>query len=194
MCGRYLTAMDVKEMEEICAIVQRIYGDENVNTGEIFPTNNAPMFIAEENSITTTLMTWGMPQYKSPGVIINARAETAPEKRTFSSALETRRCIIPSTGFFEWAKIPDIKKKDKFLFHLPDSQMLYMAGLYNIYEDGYPRFVVLTTAANNSMRDIHDRMPVILHKHELHDWFHDSQITKDILCRVPPELSKMKVG
>jgi len=89
-----------------------------------------------------------------------------------------RRCVIPSTGFYEWAKT-DAKTKCKYQFNAPDSPMLYMAGIYTDNpsrakdEIIAERFVVLTRVANASVRDIHDRMPVILRKDELVRWLTD---------------------
>ena len=194
MCGRFLTDIDIAEMKAITDLIQQKFGEDAVKTGEIFPTNNTPVFVAEGGLFKTTWMSWGFPQYNGSGVIINARAETAPEKRTFKTALETRRCVIPSTGFYEWKKNQDAKKKDKYLFNLPNDPMLFMAGLYNINQGGLPSFVILSTNANESMQDIHDRMPVILQKLELEMWINEPSSVMDILHRTPYELNKLMVG
>jgi hypothetical protein len=74
---------------------------------------------------------WGFPNFRSKsGVIINARAETALDKKTFRESLLSRRCVIPSTGFFEWTKTG---AKKKYLFRETGKSLLYMAGIYNDY-------------------------------------------------------------
>ncbi len=153
------------------------------------------MFVKSESGYGAELMTWGFPKYQGSGVIINARAETASEKRTFSGALAARRCVILSTGFFEWTHTPG-QKKEKYQFNDPQSPVLYMAGLYTpaSVAGELPRYVILTTAANESVRDIHDRMPVILRKEEIGEWVARRERVNEVLFRVPMGLEKRLVG
>jgi len=133
-------------------------------------------------------MVWGYPNFRGKGVIINARSETAQEKKLFGAALKRRRCVIPSTGFYEW----DAEKK-KYLFNMPDSPMLYMAGIYDQF-DGENRFVILTTEAEGAMAEIHKRMPVIIPKNRIRDWLCDSEKIGDFLFGEKPALIKKAVG
>jgi putative SOS response-associated peptidase YedK len=185
MCGRYNFTLE--ESEEIMEILEKLnekFQGNKIQTGEIFPTNLAPILIEEKEEVSPALSAWGFPKFDGKGVIINARSETAFEKKTFRDSLVNRRCIIPSTGFYEWNS-----QKKKFLFNLEDSNTLYMAGLYSHYRDEL-RFVVLTTDANESMKEIHSRMPIIIPKAEIETWIMDYQSTNDILHRVPPQLIK----
>lgn len=184
MCGRYAFFTD-KELREIHDITEKVSNDiqhEKMKTGEIFPTDLVPVILEDNNLITPKLFTWGFPNFKNKGVIINARAETAHEKYMFKASLEAKRCIIPSTGFYECDK-----NKNKYIFNLPDSQVLYMAGLYNNF-DGENRFVILTTNANASISEVHDRMPVVLPKTKLQDWLFSKHAARVILNETPPEL------
>ena len=73
MCGRYSLAPDEsKEIAQIVAEVQSRFGAASIHTGEIFPTNAAPILLAEEQKITPKPMTWGFPSFKGKWVIINA--------------------------------------------------------------------------------------------------------------------------
>lgn len=199
MCGRYIlyTEKEAMEINEIIKEVERKMGKENkVKTGEIFPTNLAPVLIDNPQGISPTLMTWGFPNYNNKGVIINAKSETANEKPTFRDAVMTRRCVVPSSGFFEWASSSNKKQKDKYLFEMPKSKVLYMAGLYSNYKvDGNvtTRFVILTTQANESVVDIHNRMPLILSKEKIFEWIKDSSATEYILHMQSPALIKTLV-
>lgn len=199
MCGRYVlyTEKEAMEINEIIREVGRKVGiDNGMKTGEVFPTDLAPVIIEENQNIGPTLMTWGFPNYKNKGLIINARAETVDEKPTFKEAVLTRRCVIPASGFFEWTKLSDKKQKDKYLFRMPETPAIYMAGLYNTYKlegNVTTRFVILTTQANESMIDVHDRMPVVLTKMQVEEWIKDSSITQYILRMKPPNLSKILV-
>ena len=186
MCGRYNFTLE--ESEEIMEILEKLnakFQGKEIQTGEIFPTNQAPILINEKRTVSPTLSAWGYPKFDGKGVIINARSETAFEKKTFRDSLLNRRCIIPSTGFYEWSS-----QKKKFLFNLEGTKTLYMAGLYSYYRDEL-RFVVLTTDANESMQEVHSRMPLIIPKDEIETWIMDYQLTNDYLHRVPPQLMKV---
>lgn len=188
MCGRY--NFTVEQSDEIREILEKlnakIHGKE-ARVGEVFPTNLAPIIIEEERKSEPVLSSWGFPKFDQKGVIINARSETAFEKRMFRESLIKRRCIIPSTGFYEWDS-----EKRKFLFRLEGTNALYMAGLYNFYQEEM-RFVVLTTEANDSMKEIHHRMPLVIPKQEIDVWLMDHSATDEILHRVPPMLVKEAV-
>jgi len=188
MCGRY--NFTVEQSDEILEILEKLnakFQGKQARTGEIFPTNLAPILIEEKNEISPVLSNWGFPKFDEKGVIINARSETAFEKRTFRDSLLNRRCVIPSTGFYEW----DSEKK-KFLFHVEGTNALYMAGLYIYYRDEM-RYVILTTEANESIKDVHTRMPLILPKQDIETWIMDYQATNELLHRVPPLLVREAV-
>ncbi|WP_020072454.1 SOS response-associated peptidase [Faecalispora sporosphaeroides] len=186
MCGRYVLFSD-PEMAEIREIIEEVQKNNPViKTGEIFPTNSAPVLLQEDGKLTPHAVKWGFPDFRSKGVIINARGETAPEKPMFRKSFETRRCIIPSCGFFEWSHHG---QKTKYQFNLPGESALYMAGLYNDF-DGDRRFVILTTAPNESMQEIHNRMPVVLTHPEMDQWIGSYQGALDILQSIRPELVK----
>lgn len=178
------------EIREIIDEVNRKYGDATttMSTGEIYPTNMAPVVAGSG----AQLMRWGFPMYGRSGVTINARAETAAEKPTFSKALRERRIVVPTSGFYEWTHDEKGKSKDKYLFRLPGQSALFLAGLHTNYalQDGTreDRYVILTTAANESMESYHNRMPVYVSRDELDTWVNDQQATRDILHRRQPEL------
>ena len=62
-------------------------------------------------------------------------------------------------------------------FHRADDKPVYMAGVYNLI-DNEERFVIITTEANESVRNVHDRMPLILEEHEIDMWIHDDKATE----------------
>ena len=185
MCGRYAFFTD-RELAEIDEILDKIDQDLNrdkMKTGEIFPTDLAPVLVPGPEPVTPKLMKWGFPGFTGKGVIINARSETAWDKKMFASSLRERRCAVPTTGFYEWDK-----EKNKFIFNMPDSGVLYLAGLYNRFE-GEDRFVILTRNAQGTIAGVHDRMPVILPKRQISDWLADPGLAVPILGAAPPELT-----
>lgn len=185
MCGRY--NFTVEQSDEVIEILEKLnarFQGRQIKTGEVFPTNEAPILIGEEDDIAPVPCIWGFPKYNAKGVIINARAESAFEKKTFRDSLLNRRCIIPSTGFYEWDG-----SKRKYLFRLEGTNALYMAGLYMYYRDEM-RYVILTTEANDSIKDVHNRMPLVIPKCDIRTWILDNQATNDLLHRVPPMLTR----
>ena len=174
MGGRYqLADQDNDEVEEIIREVQRnIDGGAPIKTGEIYPSNVVPVYQKEG----LKALSWGFPKWNCKGLIINARSETAAEKNMFSKALRERRCVIPATGFFEWARVSG-KAKDKYIFKVPGQRLLYMAGTAN-----GENFVIFTRTANQYMT-IHDRMPVILEAAEMDAWLRDDQFIAELFGR-----------
>lgn len=183
MCGRY--EFTVEQCAEICQIVdaiQRKYGAGQWSPGEIRPSSNAPVLVSADRTPVPALMKWG---YQLPGtLVINARSETAAEKPLFRKSLPSKRCLIPSTAFYEW----DTTRR-KYRFTLPGEDILYMAGLYD-HRGGENCYCILTTAANESMRPIHDRMPLVLPHADAERWLLDDTATDTILAMVPPLLQR----
>jgi len=210
MCGRYtvFTEDEIIEIRSIIAEVSRKFGDGAVSNSVINPTNNAPVLVLDSNRLTPCPVSWGFPRWDGKGVIFNARSESALQKPMFSKPLLTRRCVVPSTGFYEWAFesvlnqqisfFPSEKKtnssgaKVKLLFRCPSEPMLYMAGMISTFTDRdgnlKDTFVILTTAANASMSPFHDRMPVILSPDEREKWISNETFMREVLTRKGSEL------
>jgi putative SOS response-associated peptidase YedK len=104
--------------------------------------------------------------------LLNARAETAAEKPAFRSALRRRRCLIPADGFYEWQRRDGAKQP--FCFRLRGDHVFAFAGLWEHWQDpaGNPleTCTILTTQANDLVRPIHERMPVILPSLHFAEW------------------------
>lgn len=187
MCGRYLalTEGEILEYREIINEVNERYKDMpllgTMKSGEIAPTDVAPVLVAGKSNACAALMKWGFPKWQGSGVVINARAETALDKKMFRVPLLSRRCVIPSAGFFEW-KQGDGRKKDKYLFRIPDTKRLNMAGFYDTFS-GVHAYVILTTAANASMAGYHSRMPLILSPDDVDQWLCDKDFAADYVGR-----------
>ena len=157
MCGSYNFSTDNpdEKMSALISVMERKYLGE-YKTGDIFPGDTAPAMIARVDKIVPVPAIFGFPGFQDGKLLINARGETAAEKKTFSDSLKEQRVILPATGFYEWSS-----DKTKYLFSVGSSSVLYLCGLYKII-DGKYRFVILTRQANESMAEIHDRMPVIV--------------------------------
>lgn len=211
MCGRYtvFTEEEIIEMRTIIDEVNRRFSSDAgsaLKTGEIRPTDVAPIIGIDGGRLAPRPAKWGFPKWDGKGQSINARAETVKNLPTFSntprayrqnppafrSPIIERRCIVPSTGFYEWNHVDGKSTKEKYLLRLPGEQMLYMAGIANIYKDvtgqSYEAYCILTTDASKSVAEIHDRMPVILSPDEQEKWLADEDYMNSILARRGPEL------
>jgi len=218
--------------------VQDMTASGQLAHGEIFPSAIAPVVAkfatkisnhsegspAESNIIYEIIaMKWGFPHWQNSSVIINARAETAAVKNMFRRPLKEQRCVIPSSGFYEWSRNDNTlhdsnislfdnfshssgnqprrgkrKAKNKYLFHQPgNSTTLYMAGISNTFRDAfgieYDAFTILTKAANDSVAPIHDRMPVILAPDDIDLWINDEKFVHYALLRPCIELTATRI-
>lgn len=190
MCGRYFIADPTtdKEIQKICNDINFRYQSANrsidLKTGKIFPTDPAPVFVRENGSVTPVVMTWGFPRPSGKGVVINARAETAAEKPMFRGSMLHRRCVIPASGFFEWTH----ERKTAGTKHLLTSEevsLIQLAGLFSVFEkadrERYAAFVILTVEANDSVRALHNRMPLIIPPNRDEEWLADSSYALRLL-------------
>lgn len=136
---------------------------------DVRPSDASAVICRKDDGLAAVSMRWGFSNPYKKGLVINARAETAGEKKLFSDSIKNRRCIIPASGFYEWDPY-----KARFRFHLPGNELILLAGIYH-EEQGIPRYTVLTTEANDSMRPVHDRMPVMIGRDELRPWILDDE-------------------
>jgi putative SOS response-associated peptidase YedK len=145
----------------------------------IAPTQNIPTVVqnAETNTHEFQQLRWGLiPSWAkdiSMGAkLINARAETVTEKPAFRSAFKHRRCLVLADGFYEW-QLQD-GKKQPFYFRLQDGQPFAFAGLWEEWKskegEKITSCTILTTAANELLQAIHERMPVILNPQNYDLW------------------------
>ena len=167
MCGRYVldpaTGKSVPQFPAEPMRRLRFAVDHDLTGYDIRPTNRCAVVLPRGELATAR---WGwIRDFATGGRIINARWETATEKRTFAQAVEQRRCVIPATGYYEWRRDDRDRPLEKYAF-LPaaDDALLAMAGLYEDVttpEGAERRFLVLTRPMVKHAA-IHDRTPVML--------------------------------
>ena len=124
-----------------------------------------------------SLMQWGLiPSWakdaSNSAGMINARSETAASKPAFGNALKSRRCLIPADGFYEWRRTSRLKQP--FCFEVGAGELFAFAGLWDRWKNATGEWLescsILTSAASSITVDIHNRMPVILHRDEHDLW------------------------
>jgi len=196
MCGRYVIAgyenlTEFSERFQLRQIPLNIFPTYNAA-----PTQQLPVLLEhEDGDRELRLMRWGLlPRWRRPNQAnapapINARAETLLDKPMFRPLLPRRRCLVPASGFYEWAKLNG--RKQPYHIHLADDALFGFAGLWDESPDGGSSFAIVTTAANALMAPIHDRMPTILAPDAEADWLSpdlvDPHAAQALLRPYPPE-------
>lgn len=142
----------------------------------VAPSQTMPVVVHDEQTELVPMM-WGLVPHwaKTPAEghrPINARAETLAERPMFRGLIKHNRCLVPASGFYEWKK--DGGHKVPYYLRLRDADLFAFAGLYDVWHDAdgsaYPTYTIITTAANEAVAPIHDRMPVILRRENEERW------------------------
>ncbi len=188
MCGRYYIDDDTaKEIEKLVRQAdEKLRGalpcEMEIKAKDIHPSEKAPILVSSDSGPECRWQKWGFSGFQKGRVIFNARCESATEKPMFREAVLHRRAVIPAAWFYEWDR-----RKQKHTFFRKGKEALFMAGCCRSYEDG-DRFVILTTQANDSMKPVHDRMPLILERAEVADWLFEDAAMIELLHKAPPLL------
>ena len=197
MCGRYLLRASKKDIGEAFEIDQENLPVIRYGRYNIAPTQDVPGIIFDPQSGLRELhlFRWGLiPSWAKDmsvgNTMINARSETVQEKPSFRNAFRKRRCLLLADGFYEWKTIE--KKKQPFLISLKDQALFAFAGIYEIWKDPEGKEIrscsILTRGANTFMREIHDRMPVILRSpEEWNAWLDPANAHPETLLEAVPE-------
>lgn len=163
MCGRYF--LDLKALAQLEQRIDYQF-ERELLAKDYYPGNHVPMIVNSNNKLQMQIIKWGFKAFDHK-LIINARSETLLEKVMFKNEVLEHRCIIPVSGFYEWDQ-----HKHQFTFINEDNQLMFLAGIYRIVE-GQREMVIITTAANESMLGIHQRMPLILTAKQMQGWLGD---------------------
>jgi putative SOS response-associated peptidase YedK len=168
MCGRYSLGKKPRSWPKDGEDFQPRYN--------IAPSQDAPVFL-NDGSLMVRQMRWGLiPSWaddeKISSKMINAKAETLSKKPAFRRCLENRRCVVPADGFYEWRTIGRTKIPRRFI--LEGDQPFEFAALWDSWpapgRNRIESFTIITTDANEVVRPIHDRMPVILDSSAIAEW------------------------
>ncbi len=178
MCGRFTNNAKPEQIEKEFKV-----GKKNANVFQlrfnIAPSQMIDVVFAPESERILSQLKWGLvPSWAKDSEIgnrmINARAETITEKPSFREAFKSRRCIIPASGFYEWQK-KGTGGKQPFYFYLKEKEVFGFAGLWEEWLDKesgemLETCTIITTEANDVLKPVHDRMPVILKPESYDEW------------------------
>ena len=159
MCGRFT----LRNLDDL----KSRYGDTDFSSSyNIGPGQKLLALTDKLQSID-----WGFSPYwaEKPFNLVNARIETLTEKPSFSNS---NRCLIPSDGWYEW-KEQDGKKVP--YFHHLNGELFFFGGVFGGYR-GKVGCAIVTTGAIESLKTIHERMPLIVSKQHFNNWLNGGDI------------------
>ncbi|KPJ92952.1 MAG: hypothetical protein AMJ53_08365 [Gammaproteobacteria bacterium SG8_11] len=187
MCGRFSLTPKIEQVIEKLNIINSIEFEPSYN---IAPSENIAVVRYIDSQRVISAMRWGlvpfwMKEFPKSNSLINARGETVAEKPSFRNAYKKRRCLIPADGFYEWQKIGE--KKQPYYIQSKNKEIFTFAGLWEQWQ-GEDRTIescaILTTHANDDMKPIHHRMPVIIDPENYQQWF-ESEDPKALIASYP---------
>lgn len=195
MCGRYAQRTDPQRLAKVFGVEEAPEVEPRYN---IAPMQEVLAVHRTADGREMTFYKWGLvPSWAkdtSMGArLINARSETVGEKPAFRQAFKRRRCIIPADGFYEWQRTEG--RKQPFFFQMRDESPFGFAGLWERWEGDGDQVInsctILTTEANEVLRPVHDRMPVILHPDDYELWLgaeeREQTLLRELLRPYPAE-------
>jgi putative SOS response-associated peptidase YedK len=181
MCGRFVQSSAI----ETILNRYRLISYESLKIAPRFniaPTQSVPVIVREDNTTRYESMRWGLvPHWAKDDhgtkPLINARAETVSDKPSFKTPFRRHRCLIPASGFYEWKR--NGTQKTPYYIQPADEQPICFAGLWDRWnkQDGSKlhSFSIITTTANEIVKPIHDRMPVILNESDEALWLNTEE-------------------
>jgi len=177
MCGRFVGYRKLGDYQDKFRI--ELFEVDPKPNYNVAPTQMIPVIVRQDDQNVLREFKWGLVPFwaDDPSIgnrMINARSETVDSKPAFRAAFKKRRCLIPADGFYEWKG----KKGNKqpMLITTPDDEPFGFAGLWEVWDNkgeaDEPLFTctILTTDASEPIKDIHNRMPVILKPEAYQDW------------------------
>lgn len=193
MCGRFTNKAKPEEIKKEFNVARIDDSVEFEPRYNIAPSQMISAVVEREGEERIVApFKWGLvPSWAKDAEIgnrmINARAESLTEKPSFREAFRRRRCIIPTTGFFEWQR-KSSGAKQPFYFYLKNREVFGFAGLWEEWLDKdsgelLETCTIITTEANKVLEPVHDRMPVILKAENYNQWLNAKERNVEELQR-----------
>lgn len=179
MCGRFTLTYEEREelAEQLGVPVEALSEAEYKRRFNIAPTDQHWIVRQRREEREILPAKWGLvntwaKDAKRAAAQINARAETLDRTPVFREAYQKRRCVVPADGFFEWTGAKEARHP--LWFHRSEGGLVLFAGLYESWQpqpgEWQRTFTIITTAANDLVTPVHDRMPVILEDRAIDEW------------------------
>jgi putative SOS response-associated peptidase YedK len=183
MCGRYSLISDKKNLEKRFGVTFPADLKPRYNAA---PTQLLPI-IANDNTTEAHYCKWGLVPHWSLNEaggsnLINIRSENILSKNTFKLVAQSQRCIVPTDGFYEWKK--ELKLRTPYRIMLSNEQPFAFAGIWDEWQNDQGQslrtFGIVTTEALGDLKEIHDRMPIILTPETEKIWLHATLADTDM--------------
>lgn len=182
LCGKCEYKSSLEKLIEILKIKLEFSNEllKRIKKDKISPTDLIINLSKKNDEIILEVSNWGIKFKSDSPLIFNSRIETIKEKPYWKGLFDKNKCLVPMTGFYEWKKSG--KKKIPYKIFLPDEEIFFVPAVStNINNEKCISLV--TTEPNNFMKDIHHRMPVILNKEQVKDFFDNEVETNIDLCK-----------
>jgi putative SOS response-associated peptidase YedK len=176
MCGRFSQQRPASELAEIFSAEPLV--DDPGPRYNVAPTDGALVVVQREERRAITAYRWGLiPHWADSAKVgsrmFNARAETLTASPAFRDSLRRKRCLVPVEAFYEWRREGEIRQP--YTIARADGRPLVLAGLWDGWRDPATEtvrrtFTVVTTAPNETMAAIHNRMPAMLADEDWPTW------------------------
>jgi putative SOS response-associated peptidase YedK len=195
MCGRYSHLLTWRQIVELYRLLGEPVAPNNFEPRyNIAPTQKAPVVRERGGKRECVMLRWGLiPFWAKDAKIayktINARAETVATAPSFRAAFKARRCLIPTSGFYEWQKTAG--GKQPYLIGFKDGRPFSFAGLWESWKDKssgetVESYTIITCPPNKVAASIHSRMPVIIHPTDFDRWLSAPAPPVALLKSYPP--------
>lgn len=182
MCGRYASTRHVADLTTLFEALDET-GEELRPDYNIAPTDPAPIVRVSTRTASRvlTIARWGLVpawSHEPSGAarMINARAETVATSRAFARSFSQRRCLVPADGWYEWKPLTGRAKQPYFMTR----PGLVFGGMWSTWGTGSDRlltFSVITVPSEGQLREIHDRMPLVLEPERWDSWLTAAEAT-----------------
>lgn len=206
MCGRYAIVNGKRVLLTIQNMSQLL---EQSILLDIVPRYNAapkqrmPVVAVRDNVTIIEMMQWGLVPHwskepKTAFSTINAVGEKLGESKLYAPYFRSSRCLVPADAFYEWKKLAvekevrgrktTVQEKQPMCIRMKDQSPFMFAGLFSVWKsekgEELPSYAIITTTPNELMKNIHDRMPVILEEKDFEQWLDRSYKETDQLKKL----------
>lgn len=216
MCGRFAQPRSSEELARLFrARAAATLPGEQFN---VAPTDEVSAVVERAGERTVDAFRWGLVPHWADGVRdaarrINARAETAERSPTYRVSFRSRRCLIPADAFYEWRRGAAARasparagrgvrgpRPQPYAVERVDGEVMALAGLWSVWRDPQTAarlytVTILTTAPNELVASLHDRMPVIVEADDWSTWLSESTAPDELrplLYPLPADLLQMR--
>ena len=193
MCGRYTHLLTWRQIVELYRLLDAVAPNDFGPRYNIAPTQKAPVVRERDGKRECVMLRWGLIPYwaKDAKIVyktINARAETVATAPSYRAAFKARRCLIPTSGFYEWQKTPG--GKQPYLIGFKDGRPFSFAGLWESWKDQasgetIETYTIITGEPNAIATKVHNRMPVIIDPPDFGRWLATAEAPAQLLRTHP---------